>query len=150
ADEWKVYSYPDEGFAAEFPRVPKRTDFDARKNLVRLVQYFTTDEDGNEYLGQAMLLRPYVRAYNALETIFRLSIDGAKNTANCRIRSERNFPFSGALAREVIYEKCINDAVGRSYFVLRDDWMYLVLAMGRPGIENGPDAERFVKSLRLI
>ena len=60
ANDWKVYRYPDDGFAAEFPGVPKFFDMKPpQQQFVRGVQYLAKDDSGTEYLGQALLYQKF-------------------------------------------------------------------------------------------
>ncbi len=151
ANDWKVYRYPDDGFAAEFPGVPKFFDMKPpQQQFVRGVQYLAKDDSGTEYLGQALLYQKFIRQNNTTDKILRVSIDGAKDAGKCAIRSERNYSFPGAFAREVVVEKCESGVAGKSRILLVGDWIYYILAMGKPGVETSADADRFINSFSLI
>ena len=65
ANEWKVYRYPQEGFAAEFPGVPRSIDMKAPQDtFVRGVQQLAKDDAGTEYMGQTLIYQPSVRKNN--------------------------------------------------------------------------------------
>ena len=150
ANDWKPYRYPNEGFAVEFPGVPRTTVMDVPvKQFVRGVQYLATDDAGTEYLGQALLYQQAIRKNNTTDKILRVSIDGAKDAGKCSIRSERNYSFPGAFAREVVFEKCEGTA-GKSRVLLLGDWLYFILSIGRPGVETSADADRFISSFSVI
>jgi len=82
--------------------------------------------------------------------LLRVAIDGAKNAGKCSIRSEVNYSFPGAVAREVVFDKCEGGVAGRSRVVLLDDWLFFVLAIGKTGIETTADADRFISSFGVI
>ncbi len=151
ANDWKTYRYPNEGFAVEFPGAPRTIDMNApAAQFVRGIQYLATDDAKNEYLGQALHYQKFIRQNNTTDKILRVVIDGAKDAAKCSIRSEKNYSFPGAFAREVVIEKCEGGVAGKSRVLLLGDWLYFVLAMGRPGIETSADADRFIGSFSVI
>jgi hypothetical protein len=151
ANNWKVYRYPNEGFAAEFPGVPKFTDMKPpREQFVRGVQQIATDDAGTEYMGQALLYQPFIRKNNTTDKILRVSIDGAKDAGKCSIRIERNYSFPAAVAREVMFEKCGGNTAGKSHVLLIGDWLYFVLVLGKTGVETTADADRFINSFSVI
>jgi hypothetical protein len=151
ANDWKIYRYPKEGFAAEYPGLPRFIDMNApHEQFVRGVQYLATDDASTEYLGQALLYQPFIRKNNTPDKILRVSIDGANSAGKCSIRSERNYSFPGAVAREVAFENCEGMVAGRSRVFLVGDWLYFVLVIGKTGVETTADADRFIKSFSLI
>jgi hypothetical protein len=151
ADDWTTYRYQEEGFSVEFPGVPKATAMDVEiKNWVRGVQYLATDSARSEYLGQAMRYQPQTRQQYSSDVLLRSAIDGAMKAGKCRIRSERNFSFPGATAREVVFENCDGTHVSKARFLLVRDWHYLVLTYGALGVEKSPDSDRFLNSFHLL
>lgn len=151
ANQWKVYRFPQEGFAAEFPGAPKLIDMKApHETFVRGVQQLATDDAGTEYMGQTLIYQPAIRKNNTVDKILRVSIDGAKDAGKCSIRSERNYSFPGAIAREVVFEKCEGNVAGKSRVLLVGDSLYFVLAIGKSGIEKTAEADRFINSFSLI
>jgi hypothetical protein len=150
ANNWRTYSYQDEHFSAEFPGIPKaKTMTVDNRQWVRGVQYIANDASG-EYLGQGMLYQPQIPRQYSSDVRLRTAIDGAKNAGRCNIRSERNYSFAGATAREVIFENCAGGQAAKSRFMLVHDWLYLILTIGKPGIEASADSDRFLASFRLI
>jgi hypothetical protein len=151
ANDWKTYTYQEENFSAEFPGVPKATTMsvDARQ-WVRGVQYIATDDPGTEYLGQGLLYQPQIPRQYPADALLRTAIDGAKNAGKCNIRSETNYNFPGSTAREVIFENCTGGQAAKSRFMLVHDWLYLILTIGKPGIEASADTDRFLASFRLL
>ena len=107
ANDWKIYRYPNERFAVEFPNVPKTIDMKAPvEQYVRGIQYLSSDDVGTEYLAQGTLYRKFIRQNHKPDKILRVAIDGVKDAGKCSIRSERNYSFPGAIARELVLEKC--------------------------------------------
>jgi hypothetical protein len=150
ANNWKTYSYQEENFSAEFPGVPKAKNMTVdNRQWVRGIQYIANDA-GSEYLGQGLLYQPQIPRKYPVDTLLRTAIDGAKNAGKCRIRSESNYSFAGATAREVIFEKCTGGQAAKSRFMVVRDWLYLILAIGNPGVEASADTDRFLASFRLI
>jgi hypothetical protein len=150
ADEWKQYRYPDEGFAVEFPRAPTTKELPSSPQRVRGIQRTAQDDAGTEYMGQATLYQPGVRAKYPAVVLLRAAIDGLRNAGKCTLREARDFPFPGAVAREVILDKCGEGSTAKARFVLLGDWLYLVLAIGRPGIEQSADTSRLLDSFTVI
>jgi hypothetical protein len=151
ANDWKFYRYPDEGFAVEFPGVPQTTVMKVTvKQFVRGIQYIATDDDGTEYLGQGLLYQKTFRKNYTTDILLRTAIDGAMKAGKCSIRSERNYSFPVAFAREVVFEKCEDNQAGRSRVLLVADWLYFVLSIGRPGVEASADTDRFISSFGVI
>jgi hypothetical protein len=151
ANDWKTYAYQEENISAEFPGVPKATTMTVdTRQWVRGVQYIATDDAGSEFLAQGLLYQPQIPRQYPADTLLRTAIDGAKNAGKCSIRSESNYSFPGATAREVIFEKCTGDQAAKSRFMLVRDWLYLILTIGKPGVEASADTDRFLASFRLI
>ena len=74
ADEWKQYRYPDEGFALEFPAVPTAKALPSSPQRVRGIQRTARDDAGTEYLSQATLYQPGVRAKYPADVLLRAAV----------------------------------------------------------------------------
>jgi hypothetical protein len=150
AADWKQYRYPDEGFAVEFPAPPAAKELPPSPQRLRGLQRSAMDDAGTEYLAQATLYQPGVRSKYPAETLLRAAIDGLRNAGKCTQREARDVTFPGATAREVILDKCGEGSTAKARFVLLGDWLYLVVAIGRPGIEQSAGTARLIDSFTVI
>lgn len=150
ADDWQLYRYPDEGFALAFPAAPSTRDLSPSPQRVRGIQRTARDDAGTEYLGQATLYQPGVRARHSADALLRAAIDGVRNAGKCSLREARDVAVPGAVAREVVFENCGEGNAAKARLVLLGDWLYLVLAMGRPGIDESAGTARLLDSFAVI
>lgn len=150
ANDWKQYRFPDEGFALEFPAVPATKELPSSPQRVRGIQRTAKDDAGTEYMGQATLYQPGVRTKYPADVLLRAAIDGLRNAGKCTLRDARDVTLAGAAARDVILDKCAEASTAKARFVLLGDWLYLVLAIGRPGIEESKDTARLLDSFTVI
>ena len=152
AKDWERNRYSDLRFAIEFPSTPTPSNMDlAAKAWVLGRQYVVEDEGGTKaYLGQGMRYVHEYRAKYPTDRLLRVAIDGARDAANCTIRSERPYAFPGAAARELVFEKCKNVPVLKGRFILLGDWLYFIAVGGPPGTEEHANTKRFLDSFSVI
>jgi hypothetical protein len=151
ADEWKVYRYPNYGFAAEFPVAPQPQDqkIDPTR-LIRNIQYWS---DGAVAYGvNAALFHHNVISSLPPDQQIQNVLEAVRGSLKCTIRSQNAINFPGGTAREIVFEKCaapVVDAKQRIRIV--GDWLYQLLVLGAtPGVPESPDTKRFLESFALV
>jgi hypothetical protein len=150
ADDWKPYRYPQEGFALELPAPPATRELPPSPQRVRGVQRTAQDDAGTEYMSQATLYQPGTRMRYSADMLLGAAVGGLVKSGQCTLRETRDVPGLGELAREVVLDKCGEGNTARARFILKGDWLYLVLAIGRPGIEANAATARLLGSFTII
>ncbi len=150
AYDWKSYRYPDDGFVVDFPAAPKVANAPlSPAQWVRGKQY-SANFSTVAFFAQAFLYKPDIRAKVAPDDLLRVAIDGASQAGTCASKTESELSFPGAIAREVIFDKCGGDFRVKMRLVLIADWLYSVYVVGNPGVENDQDTSRFLDSFNLV
>ncbi len=152
ADEWKVYRYPEYGFAAEYPTPPKpqETKIDP-KRLIRNAQYWSDQGDVAYGVNAALFQRSVISSLPPDKQIQNV-LEGVRGSLKCSIKSQRLITFPGGTAREIIFEKCPAPMVGaKQRILIVGDWLYQLLVLGtKPGVPESPSTKRFLESFSLV
>ncbi len=152
ADDWKIYRFPQDGFAAEYPIPPGRQDAKAEpERIIRGAQYWS-ERDGVAFGVSATLFLHKVIGGQPPEKQIDNVIEGVRGSLKCTIRNQRPIAFPGAVAREVIFNQCpapLTETVLRVFIV--GDRLFQVMVLGEtPGIPDHADTKRFLGSFSLI
>jgi hypothetical protein len=152
ADDWKIYRYPQYGFAAEYPIPPQPQEQKADpKRTIRNIQYWS-DKGDVAYGVNATLFIHSVLASLPPDKQIQNVLQGVRGSLKCSIRSQRPITFPGATAREIIFEKCPPPLVdAKQRILIVGDWLYQLLVLGnKAGVPESPDTQRFLQSFSLV
>jgi hypothetical protein len=152
ADDWKIYRYPNYGFAAEYPTEPKPQEQKLDpKRLIRNIQYWS-DLGEVAYGVNAALFHHKIIAGLPPDKQIQNVLEGVRGSLKCSIRSQRAITFPGGIAREIVFEKCPAPLVdAKQRILIVGDWLYQLLVLGsKPGIPESPDTKRFLKSFSVV
>ena len=146
AEDWKKYSYRENGFEVEFPDTPKTIETPLnepmKSQIVRSTNY-VYDFDQNNYAVGATLL-------NAIEFNFDAGAKGTFDTFQCKTTvSDRTLQIFNARGRELIGSACSGVFRFESRYFLKGRWFYQVFARYK---ENGGDtstARHFLSSFKI-
>jgi hypothetical protein len=152
ADDWKIYRYPQDGFAAEYPIPPApQEDPPEPARFIRSAQYWSERDNVAFGISATLFLHPVIAGQPPDKTVQNV-IEGVRGSMKCTIHSQRAISLPGAVAREVIFDKCpapIVEVVERVY--VAGDRMIQVMVLGsKTGIIDAADTKRFMESFNLI
>ena len=151
ADDWKIYRYPQYGFAAEYPTEPKPQDQAANpKRLIRNIQYWSDKGDVAYGINAALFLHSVIAGVPPVKQLQNV-LGGVRSSLKCSIRSQHAIKFAGATALVVEFEKCAAPIQGaKQRIFIAGDWLYQVMVLGsKLGIAESPDTKRFLESFSL-
>jgi hypothetical protein len=153
AEDWKLYRYPQDGFAIEFPGKPEPQLTSVDPNaMVRSNQYWV-DLGAVAYGVSVTLFLPNVIAARSPEQTLSRSIEGVRGSLQCAVRGQADVPMPGTAAKEVVFDRCakVSGLVAKQRFFLRADWLYQVMVLGtKPDVENDAGTKRFLESFAMI
>lgn len=152
ADDWKIYRYPQDGFAAEYPIPPTpQVEKPDPNRVIRGGQYWSERDEVAFGVSATLFLHKVITGQPPDKQIQNV-IGGVKSSLKCSIRSQRAITFPGATAREIIFDKCpapLVEAIERVF--IAGDRLFQVMVLGsKPGIVGGADTKRFMESFSLI
>lgn len=150
AAEWRLYRFPEDGFAIEFPGSPKIEVGNASgvKHITTARTYLL--DRGEVVFGvDATLFAPSPAPVRAVQLLANAG-ELFQRSAKCSGYQERESKFLPVNAREFVFEQCHGRYLGLFRFYAQDDWFYQVGVMMTGGRPDDPDANRFVQSFRLL
>jgi hypothetical protein len=152
ADDWKVYRYPQDRFSADFPATPAPVD--SKPSPDRIIRHFQymSELGGVAYGVSAALFQHKIIVATPLDAQLNEMITRTADFMQCKIRSQQNLSLSGALGREVVYEKCgkLSGGFSKRRFIIAGDRVYQLMVLGtKPGGENSAETKRFLESFKL-
>lgn len=151
ADDWKTYRYPQEGFSADFPTQPLAQEQKPDpQRTIRSFQYWSDRGDVAFGVSAALFQHSVISNQPPDKQILNV-IEGVRTSLKCAIRSQREISLPGAMAREIVFEKCQGTLQGaRQRIVIAGDWLYQVMVLGsKPGLADSADTKRFLESFSL-
>jgi len=143
AHEWTTLASTEDGFSVEFPGAaqPVKIDLDP-KSMVSARQW-ALDKGQSGYVLIAVQFKIPVNKSEFLDA----TVKGAKG--QCEIREDKRGTIPGGVSTDVVVDKCPDGKVVKLRMSAFGPWLYQAIVAGSPGIEETPEAKRFLDSFKI-
>jgi hypothetical protein len=145
--EWKTYSFPDDGFAIDLPGAP---DVSTEPRALPIVSHrqYQADAGIAVYIVSAKRYMPDARLdlWND-ESMVELA-EAMKG--GCRLRDGKPMSVAKALSYEMVLDQCPGGSTMKVRLHVVGNLLFQLVAAGIAGIETRPDTLRFHDSFKLI
>lgn len=149
-EQWSQYRYPDQGFAVQFPGVPKLTSTPLAGPTPATHHLYQAQAAGKAYSISAIAFANGRGPANAdlayLDRLVASYAVGSKTT----LRSQNPTTLAGRPALEAVTEDAALDRYHLLDVLAAGARVYLVISEGPKGHETSSDAKRFRDSFTLI
>ena len=144
---WQTYTFPDDGFAIDLPGAPAVSKETAELPVITHRQY-QVDVGIGVYLISAKRYMPDARLdlWND-ETMVELA-NAMKG--ECQMRDAKPATFTGALAYEMVLDRCPGGTVMKVRMYVVRDRVYQLVAAGVTGVETRSESQKFHDSFKLV
>jgi hypothetical protein len=144
---WQTYTFPDDGFAIDLPGAPAVSKETAELPVITHRQY-QVDVGIGVYLISAKRYMPDARLDLWNEDSMVELANAMKG--ECQMRDAKPATFTGALAYEMVLDRCPGGTVMKVRMYVVRDRVYQLVAAGVTGVETRSETQKFHDSFKLI